>query len=103
MTEPVTREHLVERLAEVSHATWVLQAVHDYGGTFADPTDRERARIGSPEWESDVVRARELLAAALGGDAARPSPGTTASVRRARSRSSNASGSGPDFVYGFCG
>jgi hypothetical protein len=48
---PISRERLVEELAEVSHEAWILQGVRDYG---RDPDklspdvhdhDRERAEL----------------------------------------------------------
>jgi hypothetical protein len=48
---PVSRERLVEELAIVSHETWILQGVRDYGRDPAklpqevQPHDRERAEL----------------------------------------------------------
>ena len=36
MAEPVSREHLIERLAEISHATWIVQGVAG-GRTLENP------------------------------------------------------------------
>ena len=53
----MTREALVERLAEVSHATWMLQKSRDQGVPFEeiDPAvtdhDRERAEATVAELE----------------------------------------------------
>lgn len=52
MTQPpINRERLVEELAIVSHETWILQGVRDYGRDPAklpkevQPHDRERAEL----------------------------------------------------------
>jgi hypothetical protein len=48
---PVSRERLVEELAAVSHETWILQGVRDYGRDPAKLSkdvhdhDRERAEL----------------------------------------------------------
>jgi hypothetical protein len=59
----LSREDLVERLAEVSHRTWMRQAERDKGQTDLDPAvaphDRERAedtvaeleRLGIVRWQ----------------------------------------------------
>lgn len=57
-----TRDEVKERLAEVSHATWMLQGIHDYGRTFADNLESSDAnRKGTPEWEADVAEATRRL------------------------------------------
>lgn len=57
MPNGLTREHLVARLAEVSHETYMRQARRDKGLTDLDPEvtehDRERAE--------DTVRELERL------------------------------------------
>jgi hypothetical protein len=52
MTQPpISRERLVEELAAVSHETWILQGVRDYGHDPAklpkevQDHDRERAEL----------------------------------------------------------
>jgi hypothetical protein len=63
----VTRDQLVERIAQVSHATWLVQGVE--GGRelaypfVAGPFEYK----DTAEWASDLSRAREMLSAVLQG------------------------------------
>jgi hypothetical protein len=61
----ITRQLLVARLADVSHATWLVQSIRDNGRTFDDPFDRA-ARAGSPPPE-DLARAEAILEGVLDG------------------------------------
>jgi hypothetical protein len=58
----LSREGLVERLADVSHATWLLQSVRDYAKRLDDPTQPGPAHHrGTAEWKADCERAATLL------------------------------------------
>jgi hypothetical protein len=59
-----TRDEVKQRLAEVSHATWMLQGILDNGRTFADNfASSDQDRKGTSEWEADVVEATRRLEA----------------------------------------
>lgn len=61
MGDPLTREQLVERLAEVSHATWMRQKSRDQHVPYEDldpavtDHDRERAEDTVAELERQRV------------------------------------------------
>lgn len=59
----VTEEQLLEELADVSHATWLLQGIRDYGRTLADPREAPRGYKGTQEWAADVEKAQRMLKA----------------------------------------
>jgi hypothetical protein len=57
-----TRDEVIERLAEVSHATWMLQGIRDYGRAFSDNlASGDPQRIGTPELQADVADATRRL------------------------------------------
>lgn len=67
MAALISRAELVERLAEVSHATWVVQGVRD-GRTLENPYGpADAARVDSDEGRADLAAAEHILAAVLGG------------------------------------
>lgn len=58
------RKEVAKRLAEVSHATWMLQGIRDYGRTFSDNfASGDPQRIGGPEWRADLAEATRRLEA----------------------------------------
>jgi hypothetical protein len=58
MTKPVTRDALHKRLAEVSHATWIVQSVRDAERTLDSMTVPQPK---PPKARSDVATARQWL------------------------------------------
>ena len=64
MSRELTRERLVERIAEVSHATWLLQGVRDQGRRLANPTAAGSPEYGgTEEWLADCAEAERMLKA----------------------------------------
>ena len=64
----LSREGVVERLADVSHAAWLLQSVRDYGKRLDDPTKPGPAHYrGTAEWKADCERAAKLLKDVVAG------------------------------------
>lgn len=62
----VSLDDLVERLAQVSHATWIFQGVRDYGKTLAECAGRERDP-GQPNSEEELAEAKRMLDTVLAG------------------------------------
>jgi hypothetical protein len=64
---PITRDELIERIAQVSHATWLVQGV-DGGRTLADPySSGPPGYKGTEEWQADLAEAERMLKAVLDG------------------------------------
>ena len=63
----ISRDELVARLAEVSHATWILQGVRDYRRSFKDPTGKVVHAETASEYADDLAAAEKLLAAVMAG------------------------------------
>ena len=70
MAELISRHELLARLADVSHATWVLQGVRDYGRSFSDPSGPP-VHANEDEGREDILAAEELLAGVLKGGSLR--------------------------------
>jgi hypothetical protein len=65
MSDPAEKsDDLVDRLAEVSHATWMLQSVRDYGKSLSDlQIPRAPDFDRTEQWRADVEEAERILAA----------------------------------------
>jgi hypothetical protein len=59
----ISREELVERIAEISHATWLLQAVRDNSRSLETPTYEPPDYRETDDWRADCARAEEIVRA----------------------------------------
>jgi hypothetical protein len=69
MADSISPDELIDRLADVSHATWVLQAVRDNLRPYETPAETDYLHTkGSPEHAGDVEAAEALLERVMGGE-----------------------------------
>jgi hypothetical protein len=64
----LTDDEIIQRLADVSHATWLLQSVRDSAKRFDDPGRPGPAHYkGTEAWKVDCKRAGDLLRDVIAG------------------------------------